>query len=306
MGLLKTTLPAAQTGGSQSQRLVQHFGLLDEMEDLLTQPGFELSATKDADSSPIIYAQCDGGMLLTDDGYRETKIGRVFADEHRERISSDNEGVNKRYKLERSDYLAHMGDCSTFTSRFDKLIGNHILQNPEAQLVIITDGADWIADWTKKSYPSAIPVLDFFHAIEKIGEFATMVFSSDLNKKLWIDARANDLLDGKVGKVILAIRTKAVGRRAGILEKSRIVTNYLDKNQYRMKYDEYRNQGHCIGSGAIESAVSTVVQQRCKLVGQRWTQRVQAVLNLRAAFKSGKRSQIRKLINQQMEYQKTA
>jgi hypothetical protein len=306
MGLLKTTLPAAQTGGSQSQRLVQHFGLLDEMEGLLTQPGFELSAAEDADSSPTIYVQCDGGMLLTDDGYRETKIGRVFADEHRKRISSDNEGVNKRYELERSDYLAHMGDCTTFTNRFDKLIGNHTSQNPEAQLVVITDGADWIADWIKKSYPTAIPVLDFFHVIEKISEFATMIFSSEANKELWIKARATDLLDGKVGKVILAIRTKAVGRRAAILEKSRVVTNYLDKNQYRMKYDEYRAKGHCIGSGAIESAVSTVMQQRCKLVGQRWTQRVQAVLNLRAAFKSGKRSQLRKLISQQMGYQNAA
>ncbi|MEQ8703416.1 MAG: hypothetical protein RIC19_05835 [Phaeodactylibacter sp.] len=67
-----------------------------------------------------------------------------------------------------------------------------------------------------------------------------------------------------------------------------------------MKYDEYRKAGYCIGSGAIESAISTVVQQRCKLVGQRWTKRVAAVLNLRAAFKSGKRDGIRQIINKQM------
>ena len=52
-----------------------------------------------------------------------------------------------------------------------------------------------------------------------------------------------------------------------------------------MKYPEYRaksmSKGYCIGNGAIESAISTV----CKLVGQRWTKRVAAVLNIRAVFK---------------------
>ncbi|MCB0847689.1 MAG: hypothetical protein KDE26_30765, partial [Bacteroidetes bacterium] len=74
------------------------------------------------------------------------------------------------------------------------------------------------------------------------------------------------------------------------------------KNRYRMKYDEYRKAGYCIGSGAIESAISTLVQQRCKLVGQRWTKKVTAVLNIRAVFKSGKRDKLRSLINRQMGY----
>ncbi|TXB67891.1 hypothetical protein [Phaeodactylibacter luteus] len=73
-----------------------------------------------------------------------------------------------------------------------------------------------------------------------------------------------------------------------------------------MKYDEYRKAGYCIDSGAIESAISTVVQQRCKLVGQRWTQSVTAVLNLRAAFKSGKQDGIRRIINAQMDHPWTA
>ena len=67
-----------------------------------------------------------------------------------------------------------------------------------------------------------------------------------------------------------------------------------------MKYNEYRDAGYCIGSGAIESAIGTVVQQRCILVGQRWTKRVISVLNIRAIFKSGKREKLRAIINQEM------
>jgi hypothetical protein len=115
-----------------------------------------------------------------------------------------------------------------------------------------------------------------------------------------VDNRKEELVAGRVDKVIIAIRSKAVGRRESITEKARIVVQYFEKNKYRIKYDEYRAAGHCIGSGAIESAISTVVQQRCKLVGQRWTKRVKAVLNVRAAFKSQKRPQIRQLINHQM------
>ncbi len=63
-----------------------------------------------------------------------------------------------------------------------------------------------------------------------------------------------------------------------------------------MKYHEYLAAGYCIGSGAIESAISTLVQQRCKLVGQRWTKGLNAVLNMRAVFKSHKRDSLRNVI----------
>jgi len=52
----------------------------------------------------------------------------------------------------------------------------------------------------------------------------------------------------------------------------------------------YRNRkpgAGIIGSGAIESAHKTVVQERLKLPGQRWNNKgAQNVLNLRAAHKS--------------------
>jgi len=68
----------------------------------------------------------------------------------------------------------------------------------------------------------------------------------------------------------------------------------------RIFVEKSHDKGFCIGSGAIESAISTVVQQRCKLVGQRWTKRVTAVLNIRAVFKSSKKAELRKLICAQM------
>jgi hypothetical protein len=300
VSLLSTAIPSAQTSSSQAQRLTQYFGSLEEMEELLQKPGFGTVESKDNSAVEVLYVQADGGHLSTDDGYRETKVGRLFAAHQIEKISSDNEDVELRRSIERSDYLAHLGTHTDFTNRLNPLINAHLKNHPKAKVVAISDGADWIASWIKRDYPEALIILAFFHAMEKIGKFAGMVFSSAENRSRWVDNRKEEMADGRVDKVIMEIRSKTIGRRESITEKSRVITQYIEKNKYRMKYNEYRTLGHCIGSGAIESAISTVVQQRCKLVGQRWTKRVAAVLNVRAAFKSDKRPQVRLLINNQM------
>ena len=54
-----------------------------------------------------------------------------------------------------------------------------------------------------------------------------------------------------------------------------------------MDYKTYRNNNWLIGSGAMESSHRTVIQQRLKLSGQRWTiDKAQNVLNLRACLLS--------------------
>lgn len=310
MALLETALPAAKVGSSQSQRLVQYFGNHPDIEEILSRPGFNFDdPAPDQNQEPIaevLYVQVDGGHLRTDEGFRETKVGRIFGGHQLMKKSSDNEGVNRRMELASSDYLAHLGHHLEFTSRFDLLVRNHLGQAPNASMVAISDGAEWIANWLLMEYPAAIVILDFYHALEHLTDFATSVFSSATNREEWIELRRKELLGGRVDQVITAIREKMTGRRESIVDKADRLIAYYEKNRYRMKYDEYRRAGYCIGSGAIESAVSTVVQQRCKLVGQRWTKKVTAVLNIRAIFKSGKRTNLRTLIDQQMGYTKAA
>lgn len=311
MALLSTALPAVQIGSSQSQRLTQYFGNLAQVEEILSSPGFDFeqaASNQGGDPTPdeVLYVQVDGGHLRMDEGFRETKVGRIFAGHHCIKKSSDNEGVNRRIELASSDYLAHLGHYAGFTARFDPLVRAHLNQAPNAQMVAIADGAEWIANWLLAEYPTAILILDFYHVLEHLADFATLIFTSDTNRLDWIEYQAKELQDGQIDKVIAAVREKMTGRRDAIVNKAEQLITYYEKNRYRMKYDEYRAAGYCIGSGAIESAISTVVQQRCKLVGQRWTERVTAVLNIRAIFKSGKREKLRSLINAQMGYVKAA
>ncbi len=71
-----------------------------------------------------------------------------------------------------------------------------------------------------------------------------------------------------------------------------------------MDYPQYIKRGLSIGSGAIESAQRTILQERIKRSGQRWTEkRVQNLLNLKVAALSKKWD---KVININTQYKKAA
>jgi hypothetical protein len=63
--------------------------------------------------------------------------------------------------------------------------------------------------------------------------------------------------------------------------------NYFRKNVHRMDYPTYLRRGWQIGSGAIESACKTVVNQRLSQGGMRWSEEgSDAVGHLRALYRS--------------------
>jgi hypothetical protein len=63
---------------------------------------------------------------------------------------------------------------------------------------------------------------------------------------------------------------------------------YYQANKEKMDYHYYKQIGcGIIGSGAIESAHTTVIQKRMKLSGQRWSNRgAQNMFNLRVVNKN--------------------
>ncbi|TDB59557.1 UPF0236 family transposase-like protein [Arundinibacter roseus] len=307
--LLNTALPHADIGASQCQRLTEYFGTLPEVEDALTTPGFDFmqSDPTTCDAPSVLYVETDGGHIRTDEGFRETKVGRLFGAHQLVKKSSDYEGITLRMALEKSDYIAQLGSSTEFTARFDELIANHRSQTPNLQLVAISDGAEWIARWLANKHADAVVILDFYHATEHLADFAKAVFNDDRACSNWIESCSKLLVGGKLDQVILAIlHKKNTCKNRAIRKQADRLIRYYEHNRYRMKYHEYRAAGYCIGSGAIESAISTVVQQRCKLVGQRWTKGLTAVLNIRAIFKSHKRIHVRQVIALKMGIRKFA
>ena len=64
------------------------------------------------------------------------------------------------------------------------------------------------------------------------------------------------------------------------------VERYFGNNLGRMEYPEYQAEGWQIGSGAVESACKTVVGQRLKGAGMRWSERGgDALCHVRALYR---------------------
>lgn len=207
-----------------------------------------------------------------------------------------------RMALNHSDYIAILGSHNEFKPQFDQLIHNHMEQSPKARLVQITDGSEWLRSLTA-SCPEVTPILDFFHAAEHLADFAKLAFGpQNPLANAWITTHLSNLKKGDLARVIRTIGNMRKSLSPDLITQADQLIRYYFKNRYRMKYDQYLKDGLCIGSGAIESAISVLVQQRCKLVGQRWTDRVTAVLSIRSIFKSGKREKLRTIINYQMGY----
>lgn len=247
--------------------------------------GAELRKTEDVtqrilpplNSKEVLYAELDGSMLQTRyDGWKEVKLSRIFK-------SGDCIDPNGESSwIRNSQYLAHLGDCKTFTEQLEDSLESY--GNLKERLVFINDGATWIRQWIEDAFPDAISILDLYHAFEHLYLFVNSFFDDKEKAKKWIEKHKALLLESKVKQVI-----KNIKKLAPLNEAAKKLIAYYQVNAYRMDYKKYKQIGAgIIGSGAIESAHRTVIQKRMKLSGQRWSEEgAQNMLRLRTGNMNG-------------------
>jgi hypothetical protein len=217
----------------------------------------------------------DGSMLLTrEEKWKEIKLGRIFAAEDTVKVSQGHRVIME------SHYVAHLGGHEEFEKKFDHLVSCF------SNVVFIADGAKWFWNWVEAFHPNAIQVLDFYHAKEHLCQHAPLYFKDEEMAKQWIDEQTELLLDGKVEEVIIHLSELPENTKKEKQARDNLI-NYYRENTKRMQYKTFQEKGLLIGSGAIEAAHRTVIQQRLKLSGQRWTKTgAQQIVNLRIANKS--------------------
>lgn len=249
----------------QIERLCHHYG--QALESIACQePDYQ------ADEE-LHYALMDGSMVfIRQQGWREIKLGRVFA------VSQCVE-EKQRGTIRESKYVAHLGKHGQFLDKFDHLLSG------KNNLIAIGDGARWIWDYWNALHPEAHQILDYYHVVEKLGQWVVQVFTNPEQQKEWMELQQQHLLNDQAAEVVEAVAT-IICRGDKQKQQTELLT-YLRNNLSRMYYKTYRNNGWYIGSGAIEAANRNVVQKRLKLSGQRWTpQGLQQVANLRVAYLS--------------------
>jgi len=135
------------------------------------------------------------------------------------------------------------------------------------EIVFLADGAKTNWEIQMTNFPEAIPILDFYHASEYLGDFCNLMKDPQKGQKRY-EGWIKMLLDGEVLQVIAEMK-EALKETSNSSEGTKKINYYLN-NRDRMKYKEYRDKGYPIGSGIVEGACKFVIGKRFKGSGMRW------------------------------------
>jgi len=163
-----------------------------------------------------------------------------------------------------------------------------LCQQPSLRLVKVADGARDNWEFLAKDLPHGVEVVDFYHAGEHLKRAFDHAYGEASVKSRASFAEYRHVLlefDDGVEKVI---RTLAYHHRrkprCGALKQE---LQYFRRNRSRMNYARLRAQNLPIGSGVVEATCKTLVTQRMKRSGQRWSSDGgQAILTFRALAQS--------------------
>jgi hypothetical protein len=193
-----------------------------------------------------------------------------------------------------------------------------------ATYVFVADGMPWIAQHLISQFPDVIAILDAYHVLERLAEYARTRFRQGSIQAREFYEQAKRLLFGPPAE---ASTPRSYGPRKGHKKGKKVVrattanlsvltpertpageallehletlddksechkqlVNYVVENVHRMDYVMYRASGLQIGSGAMESLHRTGSQARLKRAGARWLpETLEAMFNLRMLELAGR------------------
>lgn len=283
--------------------------------DKVIRAGFKPEKSKVCGVTIVIGV--DGGRLRTrrrkkgrrkesghhgfDADWREPKVLVIY--------EVDENGRKKKVGYHRYD--ATMENCDAVFA----LIAGHLRTigaDQAAKWAFVGDGALWIWERVQKlceevgfDKRNLVEIVDFYHAKERLHDFATEVKSWTKGQREKWFRDATKLLHGGQIEALLALCSEHY--RGCNSKKRRKLAEYFVTNQERMRYHLFRRGGLPMGSGAVESCVRRLVNLRLKGNGIFWTvESAEAVLQLRAQLLSGRWDEFMKEIIRPVDHWEAA
>lgn len=268
-----------ETGGikmsaRQIQRLVQSVGpaaqAWQQREALAPLPGTQpapiMYVSGDASGVPMRPEELEGRTGKGPEGKAKTRmayLGCVFT----------------QHQVDAQGHPIRDPDSTTYVSTMQPLeeFGPQLRQEAIRRglalatfVVLLIDGAEGLANMGRLCFPTALQIVDFYHAMEHARKVLQALLGSKehpaYQKRLGRWAR--QLLRDKVQQLIAATRKECAGTaRAEAVEKE---LGYFINNVERMQYGTFRSRGFFIGSGVIEAGCKTIIGSRCKQSGMFW------------------------------------
>lgn len=157
------------------------------------------------------------------------------------------------------------------------------------QQIALSDGGAGLEEFFRKNFPRAECILDFWHAKEHLVELAHALFGEGSPEhSAWLDEQCHRLKHAGGAAVLAQLEALDVTQRSATAQEAhRCTTNYFRNHAQRMDYPRYVANGWEIGSGPVESACKTVVNNRLCGAGMRWgSAGTDALCHLRALYLS--------------------
>ena len=176
----------------------------------------------------------------------------------------------------------------TLKAMITEELGRALADRPDLTVVKVADGAldNW--EFLSQEIPLGVEVIDFYHAAEHLRAALEIAYGEgsavarQQYEKLRLKMRDDP---GGVDKVIRSIRY--LRDQHPKKRKLTIELTYFRRNRERMNYATLLEANLPIGSGVVEATCKTLVTQRLKRSGMRWSEDGgQAILTLRSLIQS--------------------
>ena len=245
----------------------------------------KLYIAMDGTGVPMVPQETEGRPGKEEPGQaktREAKLGCVFT-----QTSLDERGRPVRDEAS-TTYVGAIETAEAFGRRLYAEDVRRGVQRAE-QVIVLGDGAPWIWGIAAEHFPGATEIVDLYHAREHLAEIGKVVYGpASAAAKAWTATCGEALDAGEVERVVAALG-RLRPRQAEGQETVRKAMGYFQTNADRMRYARFRHQGLFVGSGVVEAGCKTIVGQRLKQSGMRWTVRgANAIIALRCCQLSGR------------------
>lgn len=209
-----------------------------------------------------LYVAMDGIRILGTDGAgREVKVGVVVP--VRQRAA--------REWRQPASYVAGLEAAERFGPRLALEAQRRGLEGA-GQVAVLGDGAEWIWNLAREHFPTAVHIVDWFHASERIWALGRALSGEGTAATTrWVEAQLARLAQGQAACLAREWQALPLRGEAALVRDAQVT--YFTNQAERMAYHRYRAAGWDIGSGMVESACKHLIGAREKGPGMRWSER---------------------------------
>lgn len=211
-----------------------------------------------------LYVAMDGVRILgTDGGGREVKVGVVVP------VRPRAAGAAGEVR-DPASYAAGLEPAAVFGRRLALEAHRRGVEGAGA-VAVLGDGAEWIWNLAAEHFPTAVQIVDWFHASERVWDLGRALWGDGTEQTaVWVAQQLEQLAQGQA--LALAAAWHALPCRGEVAAVRDEQVTYFTNQAPRMAYARYRAAGWDIGSGMVESACKHLIGAREKGPGMRWSE----------------------------------